>query len=237
MVKQIKWWKVLRFMVLPLMLLLAGCTVSLQDDIPPEMPASVVEAGTEDSARPADAVTPPAPGDEGSDELLPDAELQPPDEATSDGTDETAASGPTDGTSDSADSSSAPQEDVIHTVVRGETLGTIAQQYGVTVDEIAAANNIANVNVISVGDELVIPLSTTGTEEGEGDSEETDSADATPTATPDPNQDTIYIVKPGDNLYRIALNYGITVDELAAYNGIANVNRIEVGQEIRIPNQ
>ena len=48
------------FMVLPLMLLLAGCTVSLQDDIPPEMPASVVEAGTEDSARPADAVTPPA---------------------------------------------------------------------------------------------------------------------------------------------------------------------------------
>lgn len=236
MVKQITWWKMLRLIALPLMLLLAGCTVSLQDEIPPEMPAAVVEASTDESARPVDEITPPAPGDGSNSELLPDAELLP-GETPSDGSGETAPPAPTDGTSDSAettDALSGPQEDVIHTVVRGETLGTIAQQYGVTVDEIAAANNITNVNVIAVGQQLVIPLSTTGTDESEtGD----DSADTDPKPTPDPLQDTIYIVKPGDNLYRIALNNGITVEELAAYNNIANVNRIEVGQEIRIPNQ
>jgi len=44
-----------------------------------------------------------------------------------------------------------------HTVKRGETLASIAAQYGVTVAEIAAANSITNPNLISVGQELVIP--------------------------------------------------------------------------------
>lgn len=44
-----------------------------------------------------------------------------------------------------------------HTVQRGETLASIAAQYGVTVADIAAANNITNPNLISVGQELIIP--------------------------------------------------------------------------------
>lgn len=44
-----------------------------------------------------------------------------------------------------------------HTVKRGETLATIASQYGVTVQDIVAANEIANPNIISVGQELFIP--------------------------------------------------------------------------------
>jgi nucleoid-associated protein YgaU len=44
-----------------------------------------------------------------------------------------------------------------HTVKRGETLASIASQYGVTVREIAAANDITNPNLISVGQELFIP--------------------------------------------------------------------------------
>jgi len=44
-----------------------------------------------------------------------------------------------------------------HTVQRGETLATIAAQYGLTVAEIVEANNISNPDVISVGEELVIP--------------------------------------------------------------------------------
>ncbi|MBD3348724.1 MAG: LysM peptidoglycan-binding domain-containing protein [Candidatus Eisenbacteria bacterium] len=44
-----------------------------------------------------------------------------------------------------------------HTVERGETLASIAADYGVTVSEIAAANDIDNPNLISVGQELVIP--------------------------------------------------------------------------------
>ncbi len=61
---------------------------------------------------------------------------------------------------------------------------------------------------------------------GTGDS----SAPSTP-----PTGERIHIVKAGENLFRIGLQYGFTYQELAAYNGISNPNSIQVGQEIRIP--
>ncbi len=44
-----------------------------------------------------------------------------------------------------------------HTVQRGETLASIAERYGVTVQAIVAANNISDPNIISVGAELFVP--------------------------------------------------------------------------------
>ncbi len=44
-----------------------------------------------------------------------------------------------------------------HEVKRGETLASIAQQYGVTVADIVQANSISNPNVIAVGKVLTIP--------------------------------------------------------------------------------
>lgn len=68
------------------------------------------------------------------------------------------------------------------------------------------------------------------------------------TATPPPPEPTaapaeqtnaageiIHVVQAGENLYRIALRYGLTYQELAAYNGIANPDSLSIGQEIRIP--
>ncbi len=46
---------------------------------------------------------------------------------------------------------------VTHIVQPGETMGTIARQYGVTINAIAEANDISNPNVLSVGQELMIP--------------------------------------------------------------------------------
>ena len=43
-----------------------------------------------------------------------------------------------------------------------------------------------------------------------------------------------YIVKPGDTLSQIALQYGTTVSEIAALNGIINVNLIFPGQVLQI---
>ncbi len=45
----------------------------------------------------------------------------------------------------------------IHTVSSGETLSKIAAKYGVTTAAIAKANHIANMNLIWVGQKLVIP--------------------------------------------------------------------------------
>ena len=44
-----------------------------------------------------------------------------------------------------------------------------------------------------------------------------------------------HVVQPGENLFRIALKYGKTVDEVAKANGITNVAVIHVGQTLVIP--
>lgn len=46
---------------------------------------------------------------------------------------------------------------------------------------------------------------------------------------------TVYTVKKGDTLSRIAAKYGTTYQAIAAYNGIKNPNAIRVGQKIEIP--
>lgn len=44
-----------------------------------------------------------------------------------------------------------------HVVASGETLSSIASRYGVTVLAIVEANQLANPDVLAIGDELVIP--------------------------------------------------------------------------------
>lgn len=44
-----------------------------------------------------------------------------------------------------------------------------------------------------------------------------------------------HVVQTGENLFRIALSYGLTVDQVAAANGIANPNFVYVGQTLVIP--
>jgi len=56
-----------------------------------------------------------------------------------------------------------------------------------------------------------------------------------PTVEPTPAPGNTYIVRPGDNLFRIALRNGTTTNTLAQLNGIANPRLIFVGQEIRLP--
>ncbi len=47
--------------------------------------------------------------------------------------------------------------------------------------------------------------------------------------------DTVHVVQTGDSLFRIALQYGVTVDSIVAANNIVNANLIFVGQELIIP--
>lgn len=58
----------------------------------------------------------------------------------------------------------------------------------------------------------------------------TDAAAAPAAARP-----ATHVVAAGENLYRIGLKYGISWVTLAQHNGIADANRIVVGQELKIP--
>ncbi len=109
------------------------------------------------------------------------------------------------------------QGPVVHVVQPGESLFRIALRYGVTVDALAATNNLSNPRLIYVGQRLVI------------------SSASSPVKPAAPSPSSVHIVQPGENLFRIALRYGVTVDALTAANGIVNANRIHVGQRLTIP--
>ncbi|GMQ79433.1 MAG: hypothetical protein BMS9Abin02_2022 [Anaerolineae bacterium] len=49
--------------------------------------------------------------------------------------------------------------------------------------------------------------------------------------------DYTYTIQPGDTLFRIALNHGLTTQELAAANGIVNHSMIYAGQTLIIPEE
>src|SRR5579859_1968014 len=106
-----------------------------------------------------------------------------------------------------------------HTVQNGETLTSIAAQYGVSVDALTTANGIAAPNLIFVGETLTIP----------------GGASAPPAARVAP--DGGYVVQPGDNLSTIAARYGVSLDSLVSANGLNDSNFIWAGQHLTIPSQ
>jgi nucleoid-associated protein YgaU len=61
--------------------------------------------------------------------------------------------------------------------------------------------------------------------EPDGDSDDAPAAAA-------PWTGTFYTVQPGDTLWQLAINYGVTVDGIATMNSIPNPNLIYVGQVI-----
>ncbi|NUQ36786.1 MAG: peptidoglycan DD-metalloendopeptidase family protein [Caldilineales bacterium] len=110
----------------------------------------------------------------------------------------------------------APQQ---HTVIAGETLALIAERYGVSVAALVAANQIADPNLIIVGQQLTIPAAGAG---------------VVPSAFSPP--DVIRVpLRPGDTLSRIARRYDVDPTEIMALNGIDRPRLIELEDEILLP--
>jgi LysM repeat protein len=57
---------------------------------------------------------------------------------------------------------------------------------------------------------------------------------AVPTS-PVPTKDVYHTVQPGENLFRIALRYGTTVEAIVAANHLPDQSSVQVGQELLIP--
>jgi LysM repeat protein len=117
-----------------------------------------------------------------------------------------------------------------YTVQEGDTLYDIAQRFGVSVEELMAANEITDPASLSLGQKLVIPgQESGGVPEGTA-SPEAEAATATPTAA-----EGVYIVQEGDYPSSIAEKLGISVEELMEANGITDPTSLKVGQELIIP--
>ncbi|HEX6383555.1 MAG TPA: LysM domain-containing protein [Anaerolineae bacterium] len=122
--------------------------------------------------------------------------------------------------------------DTTYTVQPGDTLSSIARTFGVAVDAIVQANNIANPNFIVSGQVLTIP----GVD-GPVNAETTTPAPAPaqPAAPAQTTADGRYVVQRGDSLSKIAGLTGVSVNAIVAANEISNPNLIAVGQQLIIP--
>ncbi|WP_420640831.1 LysM peptidoglycan-binding domain-containing protein [Candidatus Leptofilum sp.] len=124
-----------------------------------------------------------------------------------------------------------PRGEVTHTVTSGDTITGLSVLYDIPVDVIVAANNLTNIDSLELGQQLIIPAE--GTEVEDIVPAQTPAAEAT--SPPPATEERTHIVQAGENLFRIGLRYGFSVEELASYNNIANPNVLDVGQVIKIP--
>jgi LysM repeat protein len=104
-----------------------------------------------------------------------------------------------------------------HIVQAGDTLFSIAQQYGVSVAALRAANSLTG-SWIYAGQTLNIPDASPG------------ALAAPPAASGSP---VIHIVQPGENLFRIGLKYGVPWTQIMAANNLPN-EYVYVGQRLTI---
>lgn len=107
----------------------------------------------------------------------------------------------------------------MHRVERGETVASIARQYGVSVEDIAAFNGLKGTMHIVPGQKLKVSGSS---------AEKSSSRRATPV------KEKYHKVRKGDTLSSIADRYGVSVGDLAEWNDIGKKRAIQPGQRLKV---
>lgn len=129
-----------------------------------------------------------------------------------------------------------------YTVVSGDSLSKIGVQFGMTVQELKTLNNLSS-DLILVGQKLKVKTKDAAS------TPKTPAAPAQPAQTTQPSQQakptqqsqpatppanvTDYIIKSGDTLGKIALQYKTTVQELKILNNLKS-DMIYVGQTLKV---
>ena len=117
---------------------------------------------------------------------------------------------------------------VRHKIRTGDTLSQISDQYGTSVKLIRQVNNIRGSH-IRAGKYLMIPTSTRAL------NTYTLSADSRLASIQNKNRSgtkQVHIVRPGQSLWSISRQYGVTTRALAKWNGIAPIDTLQVGQKL-----
>lgn len=148
---------------------------------------------------------------------------------------------------------------VTHTVKRGESIRDIAQQYGVSATDIKRWNDLRR-GKVKEGDILRIEVAVNPdinaatitpsrevTPAAPAPAEEKKVTPAAPKSKPvekekpaakskpAASQARSHTVQNGENLMRIAMKYGTTVEEIQKLNGMKNSTFIRAGQTLKIP--
>lgn len=113
---------------------------------------------------------------------------------------------------------------VAYTVQAGDTLWTIAQRHGVTVEALAAANSLTLTAILPLEKSLKVPS-------GIAPVPASRPAARTPTRT---EKSAVHVVRSGETLWEIAGRYGARVEDLMAMNDLGHSDWIKPGQRILV---
>ncbi|HKQ32920.1 MAG TPA: LysM peptidoglycan-binding domain-containing protein [Thermodesulfobacteriota bacterium] len=141
---------------------------------------------------------------------------------------------------DTAEKSIASGNNNDYIVKNGDTLGEIAERYGVTTKSLAKANGLSNTK-LQIGQKLLIPSSNRGPVEAAATHEpaERDTAGKTTTKEESASKEATgapasYTVEKGDTLGHIAIKFGVPGADIRKANGLKN-NNLRIGQVLTIP--
>ncbi|WP_131669015.1 LysM peptidoglycan-binding domain-containing protein [Psychrobacter pygoscelis] len=129
-------------------------------------------------------------------------------------------------------------EPVKYKVASGDTLTGVAARYGVSVSDLAAANNISTSANLIRGRTITIPAkgsaasSTSRSSSNNTQSSSTSSSASTGSKLSNTER---YKVQSGDSLIGLARKFGVSVDDLAATNNIASNAQLQRGQSLQVP--
>ena len=121
---------------------------------------------------------------------------------------------------------------IYHTVQRNESVGLISQKYNVSIDDIKKWNNMSS-NWVGVSQQLKILVNVKLMQPELAEKKQPEKS-IPKTITPPKPIKKFYSVKPGDNLSKIADNYGITMEQMKELNPKIDPNSIRVGEIIRV---
>ena len=111
--------------------------------------------------------------------------------------------------------------ETIHRLKRGETLYSLARNYGVSLDALIRRNGISDPSALSVGTRLYIP-------------ESSPAAPESGASNPNPAEAAVHVVKKGETYYSIARRYSIDVALLLELNGRSDGQTLGVGERLTV---
>jgi LysM repeat protein len=99
------------------------------------------------------------------------------------------------------------EEIEVYVVQEGDTIGQIAERFGLNISTILWSNNLSFTSTIRPGDSLDIL----------------------------PDNGVLYTVKSGDTLSRIASNYSVGIDEIISENNLTSSDTLSIGDKLLLP--